>query len=225
MDNLLFLLAFISLLALIIGLIKPKIVLMPNRKISSLVYFVIFLASLISGAELFSLKQNTIHQSDSNNISKQSPNIPILSIDDFDECFLEGSEFELISNQPLKIGLYPHSYNEDASDTKENLLKRAIVYGVYRALISSNSDKVTVVSYLLDADSTNKKLKNSPEYTVTLTKEQALKIAGKYFRVTKLPELMEDQCSFTSEFDDFRYDDSGNKGFDKFFAELINQPQ
>ncbi|WP_339379086.1 hypothetical protein [Xenorhabdus lircayensis] len=80
----------------------------------------------------------------------------------------------MIRETPLKIRLSPSAYNEDLPDVKENLVKRAIVYGIYRTFINSNNDKVTVVSYLVDSND-SKKLKGSPEYTVTLMKEQALK--------------------------------------------------
>ncbi len=63
MEDFLFLVAIISFLAFIIGLAKPKAVLMSNRKVSSLVYLVVFLASIITAAELFSPKQNTPQQS------------------------------------------------------------------------------------------------------------------------------------------------------------------
>ncbi len=51
-----------------------------------------------------------------------------------------------------------------------------------------------MVSYLLDANN-DKKLTGDLKYTVTATREQALKIARKYFQVIKLSELVSNQCS------------------------------
>ncbi|MBD2812498.1 hypothetical protein ID853_16815 [Xenorhabdus sp. Vera] len=96
------------------------------------------------------------------------------------------------------------------------------MYGVYRTFINSNNDKVTVVSYLVDSNK-GKKLHGSPEYTTTLTREQALSIVNNYVPVNDFSELIDEQCSFTKAFNELRYDDSGTKGFDNFFAELINQ--
>ncbi|CDG96493.1 conserved exported hypothetical protein [Xenorhabdus bovienii str. puntauvense] len=144
------------------------------------------------------------------------------AIEDFGDYYPENNSFKLINEKPLKVRLSPPAYKEDTADVKEHLVKRAIVYGVYRTFINSNNDKVTVVSYLVDS-SGGKKLKGSPEYTVTLTEAQALTIVSKYVPVTNLSELIDDQCSFTKEFNELRYDDSGKKGFNKFFAELIKQ--
>lgn len=52
MADLFIFIALISLIAFIIGLIKPKLVLMPNRIRSSIVFFVIFCIMLPLGAEL-----------------------------------------------------------------------------------------------------------------------------------------------------------------------------
>ncbi|HEF8780511.1 TPA: hypothetical protein RG718_001398 [Providencia rettgeri] len=46
MDNLFFILTLIALIAFILGLIKPKLVLMPNRMKSSLVYSIAILVLL-----------------------------------------------------------------------------------------------------------------------------------------------------------------------------------
>ncbi|PHM36180.1 hypothetical protein Xmau_04324 [Xenorhabdus mauleonii] len=144
------------------------------------------------------------------------------AIEDFGDYYPENNSFQLISEKPLKIRLSPPTYKEDAPDVKENLVKRAIVYGIYRTFINSNNDNVTVVSYLVDSND-GKKMTGSPEYTATLTKAQALKIVNKYVPVNNLSELINDQCSFTEKFNELRYDDSGKKGFNKFFVELINQ--
>ncbi|AXH61885.1 MULTISPECIES: hypothetical protein [Providencia] len=138
----------------------------------------------------------------------------------FSDYYPENNTLEIISESPLKIRLSPQAVSNDIVDVKELLTKRAVVYGVYRALINTPNDKVTVTSYLVDFD--GKKLEDSPEYTTTITKPQALEIIKKYIPVNNLSELTDDSCSFTSQFNELRFDDSGKKGFDTFFNELIS---
>lgn len=164
------------------------------------------------------------------NAINQYDHIQALPIEDLGKCLLGGNKFELISKEPLKILLSPRAFEEDTWNIQDDEVKRIIVYGVYRALISSKSDKVTIVSYVHDINS-GKKLKKSPEYEVTVTREQAFKIAHEYFHITRLSELMKDQCYFINEFNELSYDDSeksinaenGVRGkLHEFFDELTN---
>ncbi|MBD2806561.1 hypothetical protein [Xenorhabdus szentirmaii] len=59
MEDFLFFVAGLSFLMFIIGLLKPKIVLMPNRKVSSLVSLVVFFTSIITAGQLFPSKYST----------------------------------------------------------------------------------------------------------------------------------------------------------------------
>ncbi|MEX9880703.1 hypothetical protein AB7X05_03855 [Providencia rettgeri] len=138
----------------------------------------------------------------------------------FSDYYPENNSLEIISESPLNVRLSAVAFEQDGQDVKELLAKRAIVYGVYRSLINTPNDKVTVTSYLVDTN--GKKLKGSPEYTATITKPQALEITKKYVPINNLSELTDDSCSFTAQFNELRFDDSGKKGFDKFFDELIS---
>ncbi|MBI6548414.1 hypothetical protein [Xenorhabdus lircayensis] len=101
MEDFLFFVAILFFLLFIVGLVKLNAVLMPSRKIAALVYLVIFVASIIAGAELFSSKQSMSQQSkNSNSIGKQSSHAATLPIEDFELA------------------------------VKETLVKRAIIYGV-----------------------------------------------------------------------------------------------
>lgn len=138
----------------------------------------------------------------------------------FSDYYPENNSLEIISESPLKVRLSAVAFDQDAQDVKELLAKRAIVYGIYRSLINTPNESVTVTSYLVSTD--GKKLKNSPNYTATITKDQALEITKKYNSINNLNELTDDSCSFTSQFNELRFDDSGKKGFDNFFSELIS---
>ncbi|EOV8088885.1 hypothetical protein ACOMXT_002725 [Providencia rettgeri] len=135
----------------------------------------------------------------------------------FSDYYPENNSIEIISESPLNVRLSAVTFEQDV---KELLAKRAIVYGVYRSLINTPNDKVTITSYLVDTN--GKKLKGSPEYTATITKPQALEITKKYVPINNLSELTDDSCSFTAQFNELRFDDSGKKGFDKFFDKLIS---
>lgn len=143
------------------------------------------------------------------------------TIEDFGDYYPENNSFKVLNKKPLKLQFTPNGYAEDAKDVKELLVKRAVVYGVYRTFIHSNNDNVTVVSYLTDSTNTKNKLKGSPEYTVTLTKKQAEDILKKYLPVKSIDAIVNDDCSFTQQFNELRYDDSGKKGFNSFFNELV----
>lgn len=142
-------------------------------------------------------------------------------IENFGDYYPENNSLEFISKKPLTIRLSPPGYKEDASDVKEKLVQRAVVYGIYRTLIHSNNDNVTVVSYMTDSGNDYKKMKGSPEYRVTITKKQANNILKKYVPVSSMTGIVNDDCSFTAQFNELRFDNSGSKKFDKFFNELI----
>ncbi|WP_273827597.1 hypothetical protein [Providencia rettgeri] len=138
----------------------------------------------------------------------------------FSDYYPENNSLEIISESPLNVRLSAVAFEQDGQDVKELLAKRAIVYGVYRSLINTPNAKVTVTSYLVDTN--GKKLKGSPEYTATITRPQTLEITKKYIPINKLSQLTDDSCSFTAQFNELRFDDSGKKGFDTFFNELIS---
>ncbi|MEY0303994.1 hypothetical protein AB7W11_18955 [Providencia manganoxydans] len=58
MENVIVAISSIGFLAFVIGLIKPKLVFMPNRKVSSLVYLVVFIGAAIIGANLYPTTPN-----------------------------------------------------------------------------------------------------------------------------------------------------------------------
>lgn len=136
----------------------------------------------------------------------------------FSDFYPENNSLEIISESPLKIRLSSSAYEQDDQHIKQLIAKRAVVYGVYRSLINTPNDSVTVTSYLI---SDKKKLDNSPEYTVTITKPQLLEITKKYIPINELSDVINASCSFTDQFNQLRYDDSSKKGFNKFFDELL----
>lgn len=143
------------------------------------------------------------------------------TIEDFGDYYPEANSFELISKKPLKMRFSPPAYKEDHKDVKIKQVERAVVYGVYRTFIHSNNDNVTIVSYLVDAQGQRDKLSDTTEYTITLSRQQAEDILKKYMPISSMSEIVNDTCSFSQSFNELFYDDSGEKGFDLFFNDLV----
>ncbi|EMC9360057.1 hypothetical protein VRP43_002377 [Proteus mirabilis] len=218
----------ISVVCITLGMIKPSIIKLKNRKQSFIAFLVTFVLSIIGVLNFapdtpnnqITETQETI--TDSFVCSNKNAIYPSISamIEDFNDYPSEMNGFELISENPLKIRLSAFALDNDFSDVKDNLAKRALVYGIFRTFINTNNNSITIVSNLVDYNNSYKKLKDSPEYTATITKDQALKITQKYIPINSLNDLIDENCSFTKQFNELRYDDSGKKGFDKFFNEL-----
>lgn len=218
----------ISVVCITLGMIKPSAIKLKSRKQSFITFLVTFVLSII-GVLNFSpdTPNNQVTETketitDSFVCSNKNAIYPTVTsmMEDFGDYPSDTNAFEIISKSPLKIRLSATAYDNDPTDVKDNLAKRALIYGVLRTFINTNNNDVTVVSYLINNDN-HQKLKDSPEYTTTLTKDQALKITQKYIPINSLNDLIDENCSFTKQFNELRYDDNGNKGFDKFFNELI----
>lgn len=217
----------ISIVCITLGMIKPSVIKLKNRKQSFIAFLVTFVLSIIGVLNFApdtpnnqaTETQETI--TDSFVCSNKNAIYPTVTsmMEDFGDYPSDTNAFEIISESPLKIRLSATAYDNDPTDVKDNLAKRALIYGVLRTFINTNNNDVTVVSYLINNDN-HQKLKDSPEYTATLTKDQALKIAQKYIPINSLNDLIDENCSFTKQFNELRYDDSGKKGFEKFFNEL-----
>ncbi|HDU8616694.1 hypothetical protein ISO71_01395 [Morganella morganii subsp. morganii] len=254
MTDIFFVIAILSLLALIVGVIKPKAVKMPNRKMAVLIYLVGFFLFLGLGAELSPDKtgepikpQEQTQQNSTQDQATQSNNAPDKAVDeqkqpeellcksgyntaagafaDLNDYYTDNNSLEIISEEPLRIRLSNVAFPEDHPDVKEMLVKRAIIYGVYRTFIHTSKDKVQVTSYLIDINK-NKKLPGSPEYSTTITKKQALDIIKKYIPVQDFSDLIAKDgygCTFSDDFNKIRFDDK-NKDvvFNQFFNDLMS---
>lgn len=143
------------------------------------------------------------------------------TIEDFGDYYPEANSFELISKKPLKMRFSPPAWDNDHKDVKVKLVERAVVYGVYRTFIHSNNDDVTIVSYLVDSQGQRGKLAGTTEYTVTLSRQKAEDILKKYMPVSSMSEIVNETCAFTPQFNELFFDDSGKKGFDSFFNDLV----
>lgn len=252
MTDIFFVIAILSLLALIVGVIKPNAVKMPNRKIAVLVYLVGFFLFLGLGAELSSdktgepVKQQ--EQNQQNNTQDQTTQInsapdktteepkqqeteslcksdyatTLEAFTDLGDYYADNNSLEIISEAPLHIRLSNLAVQGDHPDVKELMVKRAVIYGIYRSFIHTNKDEVTVTSYLIDMNN-KKKLPGSPEYSVKITKKQALDIIKKYIPVQDYSDLIAKDgygCSFSEDFNRVRFNDQNENEFNAFFSDL-----
>nr|ELR5114070.1 hypothetical protein [Providencia stuartii] len=71
MKDIIFAISTLGFLAFIIGLVKPKLVFMPNRKASSLIYLAIFLGAAVLGSKLYP-SQNTTAETTNQDEPQQS---------------------------------------------------------------------------------------------------------------------------------------------------------
>ncbi|HEI8461994.1 TPA: hypothetical protein SLE68_001719 [Morganella morganii] len=254
MTDIFFVIAILSLLALIVGVIKPKAVKMPNRKIAVLVYLVGFFLFLGLGAELSpdktgelvkpqeqNQKNNMQDQTTKNNsasdkitekpkqpadlLCKSGYNTAAEAFTDLNDYYTENNSLEIISEEPLRIRLSNVAFHNDHPYVKEMLVKRAIIYGIYRTFLHTNKDEVSVTSYLIDFN-TNKKLPGSPEYSAKISRKQALDIIKQYIPVQEYTDLIAKDgygCLLSVDFNQLIFDDK-NKDviFNQFFNDLIS---
>lgn len=112
------------------------------------------------------------------------------TIEDFGDYYPENNSFKLLSKKPLKMQFSSMGSELYPEYIRILLVKRSVVYGIYRTFVHSNNNKVTIVSFLTDSTNTKNKLTGSPEYTVTITKTQAEEILKKYLPVTSSAEIV-----------------------------------
>lgn len=112
MEKIIVAISSIGFLAFILGLIKPKIVFMPNRKVSSLVYLVVFIGAAILGSILYPTHSST-------SVPKKEDAQPNLA---------EKKEPEIIKEKPFKykeltLSKYKMEYKEDREKIVKNYLE------------------------------------------------------------------------------------------------------
>ncbi|WP_418132389.1 hypothetical protein [Morganella morganii] len=245
-------LALLSLLAFVIGIIKPQIVKMPNRKKVSIFYLGGFLVMAMIAGALFpdvknepqssqeqqtekvpakpaetvsveSAQQATNAQTSvDSDLCKSDYKTALDAFTDLGDYYADNNSLEIISEAPLHIRLSNLAVQGDHPDVKELMVKRAVIYGIYRSFIHTNKDEVTVTSYLIDMNN-KKKLPGSPEYSVKITKKQALDIIKKYIPVQDYSDLIAKDgygCSFSEDFNQVRFNDQNENEFNAFFSDL-----
>ncbi|MCD2528791.1 hypothetical protein LPL65_12190 [Providencia huaxiensis] len=113
MEKIIVAISSIGFLAFILGLIKPKLVFMPNRKMSSLVYLAVFIGAAILGSILYPKPSSTA--------------VPTRE-DDQSSLTKEKKEPEITKEKPFKykeltLSKYKMEYKEDRTKIIKNYIE------------------------------------------------------------------------------------------------------
>lgn len=147
---------------------------------------------------------------------------------DFNDYSAETGQFEVTSDEPLHIRLRPGVVEGDLEEVVMAELQRAVVYGVYKTLIHTPTDRVRVTAspMLMSFQPVSLTPTDSPSLDIDITRSQALAAVNAFITVDDLSELVTLQGggSFTYEtwspaFQELYYEDR-EPGLGRFFSTL-----
>lgn len=131
-------------------------------------------------------------------------------IDDFGDYAADNNTFELISSQPLTIRLSPSVISGEPAENAESEVRRAGLYGVYRTLIHTDAQAVTVQvvprEVTVGGQGQSAKLLASPSLQISATRPQALAAASKLTKVKDLNALVVPEQAGDIQLDNWRED-------------------
>ncbi|MCP1651816.1 hypothetical protein [Pseudomonas nitroreducens] len=129
-------------------------------------------------------------------------------IDDFGDYAADNNTFQLISSKPLKIRLSPSVISGEPAENAESEVRRAGLYGVYRTLIHTDAQVVTVqvVPREVTLNPQSARLLSSPALQISATRAQALAAASKLIKVKDLQDLVVPEPAGTIQLDNWRAD-------------------
>ncbi|EMO9523720.1 hypothetical protein RJ634_006306 [Pseudomonas aeruginosa] len=113
-------------------------------------------------------------------------------IEDRGDYSAENGSFKLLSAKPLKIQLAPSIVPGDLPENNAREIRRAALYGVYRTLVHTDADKVTVVAVPreLNIREQTSRLLTRPSLSITVTRNQALEAASRFVKVETAADLV-----------------------------------
>lgn len=129
-------------------------------------------------------------------------------IDDFGDYAADNNTFQLISSKPLKIRLSPSVVSGEPAENAESEVRRAGLYGVYRTLIHTDTQAVTVqvVPREVTLNPQSARLLSSPALQISATRAQALAAASKLTKVKDLDALVVAEQAGNIQLDNWRAD-------------------
>jgi hypothetical protein len=129
-------------------------------------------------------------------------------IDDFGDYAADNNTFQLISAQPLEIRLSPSLAQGEPAENAVSEVRRAGLYGVYRTLIHTDAQSVTVqvVPREVTPGAQGAKLLSTPVLKITATRAQALAAASKLTKVKDLDALVVPEQAGKIQLDNWRSD-------------------
>jgi len=132
--------------------------------------------------------------------------------------------FKVLSEEPLKIQISPKVMKGENDESIKMASYKASVYAAYRTLLQTpaKSVSITVVPLSFDLSKHEKSYLTGQKLSFSLTKEQALKIAGRAGGTNSPDKIIgSDGYEWTDSFNSCCYLEAGNPGLEKFVKDLI----
>jgi hypothetical protein len=126
----------------------------------------------------------------------------------------EDNTFKVLSEKPLSVRISPQVTADDLPEVVDALLKRALVYAVLNAFIYTDVNRIQVKAQPLQIsfiDPRTQTLVNTPSFTVDITRDKALAVVQRIFRVKAFSDLVTSNDGFdtwSSAFEAVYYDDA-----------------
>lgn len=149
----------------------------------------------------------------------------IVSLGDYDE---DNGTYRLISADPLHIHLLPQVYQGDSTETVEGVLKRAVIYGVFKTLAHTDVNQVRVTStpMMTRLNPISLTPQDSPRLDLSLSRAAALDAVQQFLEVDDVESVISHQGgggftyeSWSDGFTNLYYEDR-NPGLKAFYADL-----
>jgi len=149
-----------------------------------------------------------------------------LAINSFHDYTEDRGTFRVISKDPLHIQLSPLVVPNDFPETIEELLRRSMLYGIFRTFIHTDADAitVTVVPLEINLKADTERLLPSYKQTAHVTRATALGVSRRLLGITSFDDLVETQIHGDSAITDMwsgafnrGYYNDRSPGLDRFF--------
>lgn len=145
-------------------------------------------------------------------------------MDEYNDYSNDSGTFKVISKAPLKIQISPKVFSGDSDKAIEVVSYKASVYAAYRTLLQTPAKavNVTVVPLSFDLSKQKKFYLEDKQYSFSITKEKALKLAHSFAGTANPDEIIgSDGYEWTDNFSSCCYLESGHPGVVKFARQFI----
>lgn len=151
-------------------------------------------------------------------------------IEDFNDYSASNGTFKILATEPLHIQLSPQIAQGNLPEFIEDQVRRALVYGIYRAFIHTPVNQIMVTAVPKEIDLKTWKTRYVPGYkrTISKTREEALALVKKYLRISSFSDLVTETKvrdivfpnQWTKDFKRLYYNDQGYPGLNRFLGDL-----
>ena len=152
-------------------------------------------------------------------------------VEEFSDYSSSNGTYKNLSSKPLHIQLSPIVVPGDYSGVIEEIIKRTIIYGVYRSFIHTDINQITVTAIPMEISfkGGEPRYLKGYERSITINRDKAEKLIEKYLKVSELSQLVTTvnisgtsiSDIWTKNFDRINYNDQGYPGITRFFGDLV----